>query len=291
MAVNKTKRTTRRIVEQTDSIKSYWKDSRKYKPLTAEEERALFEKYPIASMAEKKRIQNTLVMCNQRIIYSKALDFTKDPDLIQDYIREGSIGLLKAIDKFDVNMGVKFITFAIDYIYREMYEYNSKFGSLVRRSNDKKIGVKIKGIRDEFYTREERDPTSEELKDIFKKKYDIEIKEDVDLLDVNMSSIDDTGEQSGNDIDIDQTESGEFAVSTASLNGFIEQEEMEHTNRLVNALLSKLSERDREIVSMFYGIGYDYAVDPDDIASKFGISRTRVNQIIASSLKQMRNFC
>lgn len=291
MAVNKRKRTTCRIVEQTDSIKSFWKCSRKYKPLTAEEEHALFEKYPTASAAERKRIQATLVLCNQRIIYSKALDFTKDPDLIQDYIREGSIGLFKAIDKFDISRGVKFITFAIDYIYREMFEYNSKFGNLVRRSNDKKIGVKIKGIRDEFYTREERDPTSEELKDIFEKKYNIEIKEDVDLLDVSVSSIDDTGGQSGNDNDVDQTESGEFAVSTASLNGFIEQEEMEHTNCLVNALLSKLSERDREIVSMFYGIGYDYAVDPDDIARKFGISRTRVNQIIASSLEQMRKLC
>lgn len=288
MAVNKRKRTSCRIVEQTESMKSYWKDSRKYKPLKPEEERELFEKYPTATAAEKSRIQATLVMCNQRLIYSKAVEFTRDPDLIQDYIREGSMGLLKAIDKFDLTLGVKFITFAADYIYREMFEYNSRFGSLVRRSNDKKIGARLRGIRDDFYTREERDPTSDELKEIFEKKYNIEIKEDVDMLDVSISSIDDTGGQGNVDSEIDQTEMGEFAVTTAAVNGCIEKEEAEHTNRLVSALLSKLSERDREIVKLAYGIGCSFEMNPDDIAEKFHITRTRVNQILANALEDMR---
>ena len=44
-----------------------------------------------------------------------------------------------------------------------------------------------------------------------------------------------------------------------------------------------------EIIKMNYGIGYDYPMDPDDIADHFGLTRTRVNQIIASSIKDMRN--
>ena len=140
MAVNKRKKTICRIVEQTDSIKRYWKDFRKYKNLTAEQERDLFMRYKSADKKDREKIETILVMSNQRLIYSKALDFTKDPDLIQDYIREGSIGLLKAVERFDLSAGVRFMTFAMDYIYREMFEYNSKYGSLVRRSNDKKIG-------------------------------------------------------------------------------------------------------------------------------------------------------
>jgi RNA polymerase primary sigma factor len=292
MAVDKRKRTSARIVEQTDSIKQYWKDSRKYKPLTEEEEQELFCKYSkCTSKIEKERIETILLMSNQRLIYSKALNFTKDPDLIQDYIREGGIGLLTAIKKFDKDKGVRFMTFAVDYIYREMYEYHSRYGELVRRSNDKKIGKRIKSICDAFYTKEERDPTVEELKEIFKSKYGIEIKEDVDLLPVNMSSIDDTGGQGNVDNEVDQTETGEFAVATASLNGFIEKEEIEHTNRLANALLEKLENpRDREIVKLAYGIGCDYEMDRDDIAKKFNMTRTRVNQIIASSLQKMRQF-
>ena len=133
MAVNKRKRTTRRIVEQTDSIKSYWKGSRKYKPLEPEEERKLFEKYPTADKAEKEAIQTRLVMSNQRLIYSMALDFTKDSDLIHDYIREGSIGLLLAIDKFDITQGVKFTTFASDYIYPFCIVNNPVYYMIVKR--------------------------------------------------------------------------------------------------------------------------------------------------------------
>lgn len=291
MAVNKRKRTSARIVQQTESLKQYWKDSRKYKPLTDQEEQDLFTKYYSASATklDKERIETILLMSNQRLIYSKALDFTKDPDLIQDYIREGGIGLLTAIKKFDKDKGVRFMTFAVDYIYREMYEYHSKYGELVRRSNDKKIGKRIKSISDAFYTREERDPTADELKEIFKKKYNIDIKEDVDLLPVSMSSIDDTTGPGNVDNELDQTEMGEFAVTTASHNGFINKEEEEYTNYLAHAFLSKLEDpRDREIVELAYGFGRDYEMNPDDIAEKFGITRTRVNQILASALKKMQ---
>ena len=291
MAVNKRKRTSARIVQQTESLKQYWKDSRKYKPLTDQEEQDLFTKYYSASATklDKERIETILLMSNQRLIYSKALDFTKDPDLIQDYIREGGIGLLTAIKKFDKDKGVRFMTFAVDYIYREMYEYHSKYGELVRRSNDKKIGKRIKSISDAFYTCEERDPTADELKEIFKKKYNIDIKEDVDLLPVSMSSIDDTAGPGNVDNELDQTEMGEFAVTTASHNGFINKEEEEYTNYLAHAFLSKLEDpRDREIVELAYGFGRDYEMNPDDIAEKFGITRTRVNQILASALKKMQ---
>lgn len=291
MAVNKRKRTTVRIVQQTESLKQYWKDSRKYKPLTDQEEQELFTRYysTNATKSDKERIETILLMSNQRLIYSKALDFTKDPDLIQDYIREGGIGLLTAVKKFDKDKGVRFMTFAVDYIYREMYEYHSKYGELVRRSNDKKIGKRIKSISDAFYTREERNPSADELKEIFKEKYNIDIKEDVDLLSVTMSSIDDTTGPGNVNNELDQTETGEFAAITASYNGFINKEEEEYTNRLAHALLSKLEDpRDRKIVELAYGFGLDYEMNPDDIAEKFGITRTRVNQILASALKKMQ---
>lgn len=286
MAVDKRKKTICRIVEQTDGIKRYWKDFRKYKSLTAEQERDLFMQYKNADKKDREKIETILVMSNQRLIYSKALDFTKDPDLIQDYIREGSIGLLKAVERFDLSAGVRFMTFAMDYIYREMFEYNSKYGSLVRRSNDKKIGLRLKAIRDRFYTENEREATNDEIREIFQDKYGIEIKEDVDMLDVNMTSIDDSENAEGDSNDL--TETGEFAVATASFNSFIAKEEDEHMHRVVNALLGKLDERSRAIVKLAYGIDCDYPVDPDDIAEKFKITRTRVNQILAAALQDMR---
>lgn len=293
MTVNKRKRTTAKIVQQTDSLKQYWKDSRKYKPLSEEEEKELFNKYASANItkSEKERIETVLLMSNQRLIYSKALDFTQDPDLIQDYIREGSIGLLTAIKKFDKNRGIRFMTFAIDYIYREMYEYYLKYGELVRRSNNRIIGRRVKNIIDEFYAREERDPSTDELKEIFKEKYNIDIKDNEDLLPFSISSIDTAGPQADAENDADQIESGEFAVSTASSNEYISKEEEEYTNHLAKTFLSRLTDpREREIVELAYGFNRDYEMNPDDIAEKFGITRTRVNQIIAGALKKMRQF-
>lgn len=290
MSVNKRKRTGTRFVQQTESVKQYWKDYRRHKPLTEEEEKAMLAMYVSDDVTrpEKDRIRTVILMRNQRLIYSKALDFTKDPDLIQDYIREGCIGLLTALEKFDVNKGVRFMTFAMDYIYREMYEYHSRYSGIVRRSNDKRIGRRIRGVRDAFYTREERDPTPDELKEIFKEKYGVDIVEDVDMLDVCMSSIDDSSH--GGD-EIDQIETGEFATATASFNGFLREEDAEYVNHLANTFLSKLTDsREREIVELAYGFGLPYEMNIDDIAEKFGITRTRVNQIIAGAIKKMREM-
>lgn len=290
MAVNKLKKSSYSIVQQTDEIKAWWKTTRKYKPLTLEREQYLFSEISEAEKTHDKiRKENAvqeILMSNQRLLYSTATKFTQDPVKVLDYISEGSEGLLLAIGKFDPTKNVRFMTFASDYVYREMFEYNSDYGNIVRRSNDKKIGYRIKAIRDEFYTKNQRDPSNDEIKDILQERYNIDVSDNMDLLDVNVSSLDMPASEEGEDSSSDV---GEVAVRTASSNAYLDEEEMEYTEHLVNGLLSTLPERDREIVKMNYGIGYDYPMDPDDIADHFGLTRTRVNQIIASSIKDMRN--
>lgn len=289
MAVNKNKKTSYAIVEQTEGIKAFWRKARKYHPLTQEEETSLFTELHSRGIKKQRRdeIIKYISMCNQRLLYSTATTFTTDPVKVLDYINEGNFGILIAIDKFDLSQGVRFYTFASDYVYRAMFEFNSKYGQMVRRSNDKKIGFRLRNIRDEFYTKNQRDPTNDELREIFKERFGIEIKEDVDMLEVNMTSIDLTASEEGDD---PVSEVGEFAVSTASTNSYEDEIKREYTERMVNALLGKLSERDRAIVKLNYGIDCDYPMDPDDIAEKFGITRTRVNQILASSLTKMRQL-
>lgn len=290
MAVKKTKKTNYSIVEQTPEIKAWWTITRKYKVLTQAREKYLFDEIASAEKlhdyARKEKAIEEIVMSNRRLIYSVATTFTQDPYKIFDYFSKGEDGVLLAIGKFDPTKNVRFMTFASDYIYREMFEFNSDYGQIVRRSNDKKIGYRIKAIRDEFYTKNQRDPSNDEIKDILQERYNIDVTDDMDLLDVNVSSLDMPASEEGEDSSSDV---GEVAVRTASNNAYIDKEEMEYTEHLVNSLLSTLPKRDREIVEMNYGIGYDYPMDPDDIADHFGLTRTRVNQIIASSIKDMRS--
>lgn len=287
MAVNKNKKIGYSIVEQTEGLRSFWKNARKYKPLTLEEEKSLFAEIKTADKRRKGEIVERIVMGNQRILYSTATTFTQDPIKVLDYINEGNIGLLTAIERYNLSYGVRFYTFAADYVYREMFEFNSRCGSIIRRSNDKKIGFRIKAVKDEFFTKNQRDPSNDELREIFKEKFNIDVNDDVDLYDVNVTSIDLDASEDGDD---SAAEVGEFAINTASSNGFIENENHEYTEHLISALLSKLSDRERDIVTMAYGIDRDYPMDPDDIAAYFNITRTRVNQILASSLKKMKEL-
>ena len=293
MAVKKTKKTNFSIVEQTPEIKAWWKVTRKYEVLTPAREKYLFDEIASAEKTHdsvrKDKAVTEIVMSNRRLIYSVATTFTQDPYKIFDYFSRGEDGVMIAIGKFDPTKNIRFMTFASDYVYREMFEFNSDYGQIVRRSNDKKIGYRIKAIRDEFYTKspEHRDPTNEEIKDILKERYDIDVADDIDLLDVNVSSLDMPASEEGDDSTSDV---GEVAVRTASKNAYLDEEEMEYTEHLVNGLLLKLDEREREIVTMAYGIHRDYPMDPDDIADHFGLTRTRVNQILAASIKKMRGI-
>lgn len=293
MAVKKTKKTSFSIIEQTPEIKAWWKVTRKYNVLTPAREKYLFDEIATAEKTKdsvrKDKAVTEIVMSNRRLIYSVATTFTQDPYKIFDYFSRGEDGIMIAISKFDPEKNTRFMTFASDYVYREMFEFNSDYGQIVRRSNDKKIGYRVKAIRDEFYTKspEHRDPTNEEIKDILKERFDIDVADDIDLLDVNVSSLDMPASEEGEDSSSDV---GEVAVRTASSNAYLDEEEMEYTEHLVTGLLLKLDEREREIVEMAYGIHRDYPMDPDDIADHFGLTRTRVNQILAASIKKMRGI-
>lgn len=283
--MNKKKTTLSRFVENTNSIRSFLNDIRKYKILSPEEEKNLFFRYKSCDSKEKKDIEETVLMSNQRIIYSKALCFTQNPDIVLDYVKEGNFGLLRAMSKFDLNMGVRFITFAIDYIYAAMQEYHLQYGNIVRRSNFRKVGLRLKDVCDNFYSEHQREATQEEIKEIFFEKYGVEIKDNSDMFDIVSVPI---VNMNGDEEDEEYTESSEFSKITASYNDYIDTEENEYKKYIVTNLLDKLDERSRNIIKMAYGIDREYPVGLDTIAKKFNITRIRVNQIIADSLKTMR---
>ena len=99
-----------------DTLNKYLSDIGKYKVLTLEEEVELFERICDGDEQAKARI----VESNQRFVYSLAKIYSKNEDEVLDYVNEGNIGLITAIDTFDVTKGMKFITYAVWYIRRSM---------------------------------------------------------------------------------------------------------------------------------------------------------------------------
>ena len=168
-----------------DTLNKYLSDIRKYKVLTPEEEVELFERIGDGDESAKARI----VESNQRFVYSLAKIYSKNDDEVLDYVNEGNIGLMTAIDTFDVTKGMKFITYSVWYIRRSMNYYLSTMNSLVAKSNNMKYGKKIEYIKQECMCKNGYEPTYDEIVDMMKEKYNLDIKDICDVYDLNISSI------------------------------------------------------------------------------------------------------
>lgn len=102
-----------------DSTSLYMKDVRKYRLLTDKEERMLFYKYKNGDIKSREMLINH----NQRLVISIVRSFPIDNQYFLPLIQEGNIGLIKAIDTFDYDLGYKLSTYASYHIKSNIYKY------------------------------------------------------------------------------------------------------------------------------------------------------------------------
>lgn len=263
-----------------DTLNKYLSDIRKYKVLTPKEEVELFECIGDGDESAKARI----VESNQRFVYSLAKIYSKNEDEVLDYVNEGNIGLITAIDTFDVTKGMKFITYAVWYIRRSMNYYLSTMNSLVAKSNNMKYGKKIEYIKQECMCTNGYEPTYDEIVDMMKEKYNIDIKDICDVYDLNISSI---NQQLDDDYTIE--DNSEFNEVTSSVNTYETEADKTYNNKLVENILSTLTEKQQDIIRMYFGIGYERSFTAEEIADKYKMDEMTINQlknIIIKYLKQ-----
>ena len=270
-----------KFITGTESINSFLKMARKCKQYTAEEERDLFNDYfKNGNLESRDKIVQSLML----YVYSFAKKYCRNEEEILDYVNEGIIGLYKAIDKFDIDKGTRFITHAQWYISREMREYMFTTRDTVIKSNNSKYTPKIKEIRDEFMKREQRMPTNDEIRDEMLNKYNEVVKDNRDLFDLNIESINVNIDEDNNTLE----ELGDFAMRTASYNEYdtyIETNECSEEEKTeVNKLLDILPVKNKEMLCMYYGIGYNNSFDVEDIADKFNMHVEDVERIVDKTI-------
>lgn len=266
-----------------DTLNKYLSDIRKYKVLTPEEEVELFERIGDGDESAKARI----VESNQRFVYSLAKIYSKNDDEVLDYVNEGNIGLMTAIDTFDVTKGMKFITYSVWYIRRSMNYYLSTMNSLVAKSNNMKYGKKIEYIKQECMCKNGYEPTYDEIVDMMKEKYNLDIKDICDVYDLNISSI---NQQLDDDYTIE--DNSEFNEVTSSVNAYETETDKTYNNELVGNILSTLTEKQQDIIRMSFGIGYERSFTAEEIGDKYEMDEMTVNQLknnIIKYLKQNRS--
>jgi RNA polymerase primary sigma factor len=241
-----------KFIGNTELINSYLKDVRKHDVVSKEEEIALFKRYADGDMSAREQI----ILANQRFVYSQAKIYAVDEEDIMDYVSEGNIGLMEAIEEFDYTKGFKFITFAVWYIKRAMNSYMTNGKESIVKSNNAKYGKKIDKIKNEFFLKNGRFPYPNEIAEELLEKYNLEVVNIEDLYDLEISSI---SEESPRDDDASIEEVSDFAMKTADVNEFEKQESCDDdTIFLVDNFLDLFSGRNqkaRDIIMKYFGIG------------------------------------
>jgi RNA polymerase primary sigma factor len=272
--------------ERTETLKRYYDDIRKYTPLTIEKEQKLIKIYHISqSQQEKKQIRDEIMCSNQRFVLGVVRRWATN-DNILDLISEANIGMAEALEEYDVKQNVRFITFAVYYIRRAINTYILKHGCMVKRNNLAKTNHLINQIINNFMQKELRQPTNDEIVEILERDYNVSIKDSKDILNVQMSSID---EDYGCD-DEDVNVSTILAFNNASANGndFEEKNNKEFAQKMVQSVLKKLTPTEQEVVKYLFGVGHVREYELKEIAEKMNFTSERIRQLKISALEKMK---
>jgi RNA polymerase primary sigma factor len=253
-----------------ENLKSYLNSIRRLKVMTAEEEAEMFKR--IAKGDDNAREQ--VVTRNQRFVYSVAKLYSADEDEVLDLVNEGNIGLMEAIDRFDPSLGFKFITFAVNYIRRSMNSYRTNDRNMIVQSNSAKIGKKADKVRQRFFAEHGHSPSNEQVVELLKEQYDLDIKNVVDIYTVNVASINE-------EIDDDYTleKNSEFNSKTASANTYETETNDAYNRALINRILATIPAKQADIIRMAYGIDYPRVYSIAEIGEKYNMDEETTIQV------------
>lgn len=273
-------------IERTPGVDQFFKDVRKFPTLSKDEERKLLIIAKTGNECESRAAKDKLIECNQLFIASVAKKMNTNGNFL-DLINEGNIGLMLAIDSYDLKTGNRLMSYAVHWIRKKMTDYNIKYSKIVRPNNANLIYTYARKARNEFFLKYERYPSLEELKEMIKDKYHVNVSNTGDLEPFVVKMI--LNERERGDSAVNQSVGfmDEYDSKTSTNNVDADSDAIDN-EEVVNSMLSMLDEKKREIIQRMYGIGTDIEETPDSIALRMGISVNRVKRIANDAIEEMR---
>jgi len=261
---------------ESESLEKYLQEISKEELISAEEETELAQRI---RQGDQKAVER-LAKANLRFVVSVAKQYQNQGMSLTDLINEGNLGLLKAAQKYDETRGFKFISYAVWWIRQSIMQALAEQSRIVRLPLNQVGAVnKINRAVNRFEQEHERKPSTQELSD------------DVDL---PVDKIDEAMAANTRHVSMDAP----FSDSDdSSLLDLLANDDIPDTDRSlvdeslkteVSQALMTLSERERNIVKAFFGIGQP-EMTLDEIGMKFGLTRERVRQIKEKALRHLRN--
>ena len=268
------------LIERSNNLSRYFKDIAKFEIVDAETEVELVEKAHQGDDEARKKLMSV----HQRYIFSFAKRYTRNNNTL-DLVSVATEGFAVAIDKFDPTRGFRLCSYANYWMRERILAYYSGDETMIKRPKMSKLEQRITAIRNKWYAENGYYPTNEELVEKLHNDYDISIKNESDLYDIIMMSIDSyvnesSGETYGDTI--------EFNKASASENDYEENTENDYAKEVANVLLKTLNERERDIITRIFGIGRPEQT-VIDVAQELGYTPERIRQIKALALDKMKN--
>jgi RNA polymerase primary sigma factor len=264
------------VAELGDAVRSYFRSIGKIPLLTAEEEVELAKRI---EAGDRKALEK-MVLANLRLVVSEAKRYMgKGLDLL-DLIQEGNIGLMRAAMKFDWRKGHRFSTYATWWIRQAIRRAVSEHSRTIRLpAHITELLHKIQAARQKLQQELNRPPTLQELAE----RTDLEpslIQEVLRTAQQPVSLETRVGEEG-------ETELGELLpIEETEIMAELEDEEARAAiKRVVHGILT---DRERTVVVMRFGLDDGQPKTLDEIARALGVSRERVRQIEAQALRKLR---
>ncbi len=262
---------------ESQSLEKYLQEIGKVEMVSAEEEVELAMRIKKGDLKALDR----LTKANLRFVVSVAKQYQNQGLSLPDLINEGNLGLIKAAQRFDETRGFKFISYAVWWIRQSIMQALAEQSRIVRLPLNK-VGLtnRINKAFQKLEQQYEREPSMEELSEFL----EIDIEEISASLSMNSRHL-------SVDSPLADGEESTLVDVLANPNADLADEKIGHIDSMrqeIDRSLNALTDRQQEVLRLFFGIGVDHPISLEDIGERFGLTRERVRQIKDKAITKLR---
>ncbi len=262
---------------ESQSLEKYLQEIGKVELISPEEEVRLAR---LIKQGDQRALDK-LTKANLRFVVSVAKQYQNQGLSLPDLINEGNLGLIKAAQRFDETRGFKFISYAVWWIRQSILQSLAEQARIVRLPLNKvgltnRIQKAFSQLEQEF----EREPSAEELAELL----ELEIEEVSSTLGISARHV-------SMDTPLSEGEDNTLIDVLENPNAERTEKNIEHTESLkleIERSLKALTERQKEVICYFFGIGVDHPMSLEDIGERFSLTRERVRQIKDKAITKLK---
>ncbi|WP_240612859.1 sigma-70 family RNA polymerase sigma factor [Chitinophaga parva] len=262
---------------ESQSLEKYLQEIGKVDLITPEEEVNL----AIRIKQGDQRALEKLTKANLRFVVSVAKQYQNQGLSLSDLINEGNLGLIKAAQRFDETRGFKFISYAVWWIRQSILQALAEQSRIVRLPLNK-VGLsnKISKAYSQLEQEYEREPSPDEL---------------ATILEINTEEVEATLGVAARHVSMDAPfidgEDNSLLDVLENPNASSADEALDHHDSLrreIERSLSTLTDRQKDVIMLYFGIAVEHPMSLEDIGEKFGLTRERVRQIKDKAITKLR---